>query len=93
MHGIPPWVFGAALSGMAVAAMLVRIEQRLDAIVHLLAAQAASGTDRRDALIAQIAPLVQSGRYIEAIRIVRQTLGCSLLDAKRFVDDLRAQTS
>ncbi|WP_020375758.1 ribosomal protein L7/L12 [Sulfobacillus thermosulfidooxidans] len=42
----------------------------------------------KDELTHQIMPLIAQNKKIAAIRMVRNTLGCSLLEAKEFVDNL-----
>jgi hypothetical protein len=90
LTGIP--TLAVIIGFFSLAAGLWRIERRLDAIQPQLAPQAA-GMPPRDALVAHITPLIRSGQKIEAIKIVRRTLGCTPMDAKRFVDELAAQSS
>jgi len=94
MHGIPAWLPGLALLAVVLFVMLQRIEQRL-ADIHrlLLADRSPSVADGRAALAKRIAPLVRQGQTIQAIRIVRETLACPLVEAKRFVDDMKAHMS
>ncbi|MDA8192930.1 MAG: hypothetical protein M0Z53_02865 [Thermaerobacter sp.] len=94
MHGIPAWLFGAVSSVVViVVTLLERIERHLRDIRRLMADLVSSPADRHDALIAQITPLLQRGQKIPAIKVVRKSLGCTLLEAKQFVDDLLSQIS
>ncbi len=95
MHGIiPAWLLGAVSSVVViVVTLLERIERHLRDIRRLLIDQVSSSADSHDVLIARLTPLLKRGEKIPAIKIVRKSLGCTLLEAKQFVDDLLSQIS
>lgn len=73
--------------------LLGRIEQHLAHIRDLLAAQFPDQRSAEDKLISRVTLLIEQNKKIQAIKIVRQTRGCTLMEAKRFVDDLASKIS
>ncbi len=93
MHGIPTSVVAGAASSIAVVLTRViqRIEKNLRGIGLQLVTQMSSSLGAHEALVAQISPLLHRGQKITAVKVVRETMGCSLVAAKNCVDDLARQ--
>ncbi len=85
------WLTVGVLFGQQVINLLTRIERHLTQIHTLLKNKFPE--DQQEALREQITSYIKRNQKIAAIKIVRQTMGCSLLEAKKFVDEWAAKIS
>ncbi len=90
------WLIGITVGALAVGEMvhlLTLIERDLTDIHALLWKQFPEQQLQEDALRDRITPYIKRNQKITAIKIVRQTMGCTLIEAKRFVDEWAAEIS
>lgn len=90
-----PWVWFVLFASLTLGGLSFRIDQMARDLSEIKAILRRQTTDEalEQALQDRIIPLIRQGRKIEAIKIVRNTRQCSLMEAKEWVDALSARIS
>lgn len=88
------WLTAGVLVTQQIVSLLTRIERNLTNIHTLLKRQFPEQQQfPEEALRERITPYIKHHQKIAAIKIVRHTLGCTLIEAKQFVDEWAAKIS